>query len=64
MQLNNKINKQILIIYLHAVKEFQVLLFIVCTQLNDFKYCYLTFIILLDVYYKSQVNNRIIVFDP
>ena len=28
------------LICLHTVKEFQVLLFIVCTQLNGFKYCY------------------------
>ena len=33
-------------ICLHIVKWFQVLLFIICAQLNGFKYCYLTQIIL------------------
>ena len=37
-------------IYSHTVKWFQILLFIVCTQLNGLKYCYLILIIQFDIY--------------
>ena len=38
------------LICFHAVKFFQVLLFIVCTQLKGFKYCFLTLTILFNSY--------------
>ena len=37
------------IICLHTIKGFQKLLFIVCTQLNGFKNCYLALLILFDI---------------
>ena len=40
---------------LHIVKWFQVLLFIICIQLNGFKYCYLLFA-------HSQMVSSIVIY--
>ena len=37
------------LICLHTVKWLQVLLFVVCSQLNGFKYCYLILIVLVNI---------------
>ena len=45
--------------YIFCIREF-----IVCTQLNGFKYCYLTLIILLninDLFAHSEMVSRIII---
>ena len=34
---------------MHTEKDFRVLQFIICTQLDAFKYCYLTLIILFNI---------------
>ena len=48
---------QLILNILHAVKWFQVLIFINCTQLNSSKYCYLTLIILFNNNHTSKRLN-------
>ena len=46
-------------IYLHTVILNQVLLFIVCTQINGFKYCYLTQVCLIAIILSKRLNSSI-----